>query len=82
MGDLLSTSSSAFGVTTSVVDARFNSVNEMIFTAFCLASKTIPKPKTLTTESKNDMHKLIKENTSRLDKVLSSLSPVVKFVLN
>ncbi|XP_062988937.1 kinesin-like protein KIF11 [Elgaria multicarinata webbii] len=82
IGDLLSASSSAFGVTATAIDAAFSSLKEIISTEVSIASENILKQEALTLENKNDLQKVIEEHSSGLDRALSSLSPVVLHVLN
>ncbi|XP_042315195.1 LOW QUALITY PROTEIN: kinesin-like protein KIF11 [Sceloporus undulatus] len=82
VGDLLSASSSAFGVTAATIDAAFSSVKEMVSAEVSLASEKILKQESLTSQNKNDLQKVIEEHTLELDRALSSLSPVVKLVLS
>ncbi|XP_053168654.1 kinesin-like protein KIF11 isoform X2 [Hemicordylus capensis] len=81
VGDLLSSSTSAFEVTAAAIDEAFSAVKEMVSTEVSLASEKILKQEYLTSEHKNDLQKLIEEHTAGLNKALSSLSPVVKLVL-
>ncbi|KAM6441990.1 kinesin-like protein KIF11 [Liasis olivaceus] len=80
--DLLSASSSAFGVTAAAIDAAFTSVKEMVSTEVSLASEKILKQDALTSKNKNDLQKMIEEHASGLGRALNSLSPVVKVVLS
>ncbi|XP_061491522.1 kinesin-like protein KIF11 [Rhineura floridana] len=82
VGDLLSASSSAFGVTASAIDTAFSSLKQMVSTEVSLAFEKILNQEFLTSENRNELQKLIEEHTSGLDRALSSLSPVLKLVLN
>ncbi|XP_034286328.1 kinesin-like protein KIF11 [Pantherophis guttatus] len=80
VNDLLSTSFSAFGVTTAAIDAAFTSVKEMVSTEVSLVAEKMLKQDTLTSKNKNDLQKMIEEHASGLDQALSSLTPVVQLV--
>ncbi|XP_054838758.1 kinesin-like protein KIF11 isoform X2 [Eublepharis macularius] len=82
VGDFLSASSSAFGVTAAAVGEAFSSVKEAVATEVSLVSEKVLKQASLTAEMKNDLQKLIEEFTSGVCRTLNSLSPVVKLVLN
>ncbi|XP_008113545.1 kinesin-like protein KIF11 [Anolis carolinensis] len=82
VGDLLSTSSSAFGVTAATIDAAFNSVKEMVSSEVSLTSEALLKQESLTSQNRKVLQKVIEEHASGLDRALSSLSPIVKLVLN
>ncbi|ETE73755.1 Kinesin-like protein KIF11, partial [Ophiophagus hannah] len=57
--DLLSTSFSAFGVTTAAIDAAFTSVKEMVSTEVSLVAEKMLNQDTLTSKNKNDLQKMI-----------------------
>uniref|UniRef100_A0A8C5RP51 Kinesin-like protein n=1 Tax=Laticauda laticaudata TaxID=8630 RepID=A0A8C5RP51_LATLA len=80
VNDLLSTSFSAFGVTTAAIDAAFTSVKEMVSTEVSLVAEKMLNQDTLTSKNKNDLQKMIEEHACGLDKALSSLTPVVQLV--
>ncbi|XP_077206378.1 kinesin-like protein KIF11 [Paroedura picta] len=80
IGDFLSDSSSAFGVTTAALVAAFSSVKETVATEVSLVSEKMLKQVSQTSEMQNDLQKLIEELTSGVHRALSSLSPVVKLV--
>ncbi|KAL8185743.1 UNVERIFIED_CONTAM: hypothetical protein K2H54_057450 [Gekko kuhli] len=82
IGDFLSASSSAFGVTAAAIVEAFSSVKETVATEVSLVSEKILKQASLTSEMQNDLQKLIEELTSGVYRALSSLSRVVKLVLN
>ncbi|XP_026526531.1 kinesin-like protein KIF11 [Notechis scutatus] len=80
VNDLLSTSFSAFGVTTAAIDAAFTSVKEMVSTEVSLVAEKMLNQDTLTSKNKDDLQKMIEEHACGLDKALSSLTPVVQLV--
>ncbi|XP_015262120.1 PREDICTED: kinesin-like protein KIF11 [Gekko japonicus] len=82
IGDFLSASSSAFGVTAAAILEAFSSVKETVATEVSLVSEKLLKQASLTSEMQNDLQKLIAELTSGVYRALSSLSPVVKLVLD
>uniref|UniRef100_A0A670YTZ6 Kinesin-like protein n=1 Tax=Pseudonaja textilis TaxID=8673 RepID=A0A670YTZ6_PSETE len=59
VNDLLSTSFSAFGVTTAAIDAAFTSVKEMVSTEVSLVAEKMLNQDTLTSKNKNDLQKMI-----------------------
>lgn len=59
LDDLLSTSFSAFGVTTAAIDATFTSVKEMVSTEVSLVAEKMLNQDTLTSKNKNDLQKMI-----------------------
>ncbi|XP_060097325.1 kinesin-like protein KIF11 isoform X2 [Heteronotia binoei] len=81
-GDFLTSSSSAFGITAAAVAEAFSSMKERVTTEVSLVSEKLLKQASLTSEMQNDLQELIKELTSGVYRALSSLSPVVKLVLN
>nr|XP_056705816.1 kinesin-like protein KIF11 [Euleptes europaea] len=82
VGDLLSASSSAFGVTAAAIAEAFSSVKETVAAEVSLFSEKLLKQESLTSEMKNDLQKLIGELTSGVCGALGNLSPVIKLVLS
>uniref|UniRef100_A0A8C6YFX4 Kinesin family member 11 n=1 Tax=Naja naja TaxID=35670 RepID=A0A8C6YFX4_NAJNA len=80
VNDLLSTSFSAFEVTTAAIDAAFTSVKEMVSTEVSLVAEKMLNQDTLTSRNKNHLMEMIEEHARGLDKALSSLTPVVQLV--
>ncbi|KAG8135438.1 hypothetical protein E2320_008462 [Naja naja] len=77
VNDLLSTSFSAFEVTTAAIDAAFTSVKEMVSTEVSLVAEKMLNQDTLTSRNKNHLMEMIEEHARGLDKALSSLTPVI-----
>ncbi|XP_070608485.1 kinesin-like protein KIF11 [Erythrolamprus reginae] len=82
VNDLLSTSLSAFAVTTTTIDAAFTSVKEMVSTEVSLTTEKVMNQDKLASLKQKDLQKMIEEHGCRLDKALSSLTPVVQHVQN
>uniref|UniRef100_A0A6J0SU87 Kinesin-like protein KIF11 isoform X1 n=1 Tax=Pogona vitticeps TaxID=103695 RepID=A0A6J0SU87_9SAUR len=82
LGDLLSDSSSAFQATAAAIVETFSCLKEMVSTEVSVVSEKILKQESLTSENKNDLQKLIEELASGLNQALSTLPPMLKFVMN
>ncbi|XP_058044857.1 kinesin-like protein KIF11 [Ahaetulla prasina] len=80
VNDLLSTSTSAFGVTAAALDAAFTSVKEMVSTQVSQVAEKMLNQDTLTSKNKNDLQKMIEAHACGLNQALSSLTPVVQIV--
>ncbi|XP_019411730.1 PREDICTED: kinesin-like protein KIF11 isoform X1 [Crocodylus porosus] len=81
IGDLLSASSSATSVITSLVSSSFTSIKEMVSTEVSRVSEKILEQETLSIECKAELQRSLDEHKSGLGKALSSMSPVVDLVL-
>ncbi|KYO42298.1 kinesin-like protein KIF11 isoform X1 [Alligator mississippiensis] len=81
IGDLLSASSSATSVITSLVSSSFTSIKEMVSTEVSRVSEKILEQETLSIECKAELQRLLDEHKSGLGRVLSNMSPVVDLVL-
>uniref|UniRef100_A0A8C8R9C9 Kinesin family member 11 n=1 Tax=Pelusios castaneus TaxID=367368 RepID=A0A8C8R9C9_9SAUR len=81
VGDLLSASSSATHVITSAISSSFASVVEMLSAETSWVSEKILEQETLSVKSKAELKRLMEEHKSGVERALSSLVPVVEFVL-
>ncbi|XP_072859843.2 kinesin-like protein KIF11 isoform X1 [Pogona vitticeps] len=82
LGDLLSDISSAFQATAAAIVETFSCLKERVSTEVSVVSEKILKQESLTSENKNDLQKLIEEHASGLNRALSTLSPMLKFVMD
>ncbi|XP_009896048.2 kinesin-like protein KIF11 [Dryobates pubescens] len=81
IGELLSTSSSAANILASVVSASFDSLKELVSTEVSHISEKITQHENLSLDCKADLLRIIEEHASGLGRALSSLTPMVEFVL-
>uniref|UniRef100_A0A8C9F7D2 Kinesin family member 11 n=1 Tax=Pavo cristatus TaxID=9049 RepID=A0A8C9F7D2_PAVCR len=81
IGDILSTSSSASNILTSVVSASFASLKELVSTEVSCMSEKVLQHENLSLDHKAELLRLIKEHASGLGSALNSLTPMIEFVL-
>ncbi|XP_043375517.1 kinesin-like protein KIF11 isoform X3 [Dermochelys coriacea] len=80
-GDLLSASSSTTNIIASAVSSSFASVVEMLSAETSWVSEKILEQETLSVKNKAELKRLMEEHKSGMERALSSLVPVVEFVL-
>ncbi|XP_072197114.1 kinesin-like protein KIF11 [Excalfactoria chinensis] len=81
IGDILSASSSASNILTSVVSASFASLKELVSTEVSCMSEKVLQHENLSLDHKAEVLRLIEEHASGLGSALNSLTPAVEFVL-
>uniref|UniRef100_A0A8C3XIT4 Kinesin family member 11 n=1 Tax=Chelydra serpentina TaxID=8475 RepID=A0A8C3XIT4_CHESE len=81
VGDLLSASSSTTNVIASAVSSSFASVVEMLSAETSWVSEKILEQETLSVKNNAELKRLMEEHKSGMERALSSLVPVVEFVL-
>ncbi|CAM4582953.1 unnamed protein product [Lepidochelys olivacea] len=81
VGDLLSASSSTTNVIASAVSSSFASVVEMLSAETSWVSEKILEQETQSVKNKAELKRLMEEHKSGMERALSSLVPMVEFVL-
>ncbi|NXJ12695.1 KIF11 protein, partial [Odontophorus gujanensis] len=81
VGHILSTSSSAANILTSVVSELFASLKELVSTEVSCLSEKVLQHENLSLNHKDELLRLTEEHASGLGSALNSLIPMVEFVL-
>ncbi|OXB72251.1 UNVERIFIED_CONTAM: hypothetical protein H355_012675, partial [Colinus virginianus] len=81
VGHILSTSSSAANILTSVVSELFASLKELVSTEVSCLSEKVLQHENLSLTHKDELLRLTEEHASGLGSALNSLTPMVEFVL-